>query len=140
MSINHCTQNVNGKPVTFYPSPLEGPDFPWVDIRELAVALDLPFTDDELIRHAQGFPGSKNGVRSISNGPRIVIIVSHPMGQGLAGYADVSRGFQGDDEDHHGPMHWKYCVAAGLSWSELGDFTLNQVFEAFKRHQEGGSL
>lgn len=124
---------INGKSVSFFEPPhKDGPDFPWVDMKELAGAF-LPAEDAaRMVHYAQHFgEGGQRAVTTAPNGDGIATIGCHAMAQGLCGFIDQRNGFVPADPDDHGPAHWAYSIAAGRFAAEHWPLSLAGVFHAF---------
>ncbi|MFG6535798.1 hypothetical protein [Sulfitobacter sp. CS16] len=131
-----ATLQLNGMPVTFHKSPLIGvPDFPWVDILQLAAALDSPYPDDAIVRLCQRFPDGGDLVKAVSFEGSIVTIVAHPIAQGLAGALDNR---DGADRADGGPKHNAYSDIAAQAMRDHFKMPLEDAFAAFRRHNTPG--
>ncbi|WP_314712913.1 hypothetical protein [Sphingobium yanoikuyae] len=127
---------INGKLVTFFSPPHAEPDFPWVDVEELARA----FLDDgaakRMVQHAQNFDRDNRPVTTAQNGDRIATIIPHAFAQGLCGAIDQWDGFIPDEEEDNGPAHWAYCGVAGRVCADHWPLSFEQIFQAF--NNQGG--
>lgn len=130
------TAEINGKAVSFFAPPhKDGPDFPWVDVLELATAFLPPDAAARMVDHAQKFGG--NGPRVVAtekDGDRIATIMCHAMAQGLCGAIDQLKGFKPTDDEDTGPTHWAYSIAAGRFASEHWPLSLEGIIHAFKHN------
>lgn len=124
--------DINGKPVTFFSPPHTAPDFPWVDVEQLAAA----FLDDEaarrMVTHAQNFDRRHRSVVTAVNGDRIATIFCHAMAQGLCGAIDQWNGFAGGDDDDDGPAFKEYCLAAGITAAKHWPLDFPDMIHAFR--------
>lgn len=124
--------DINGSPVSFFSPPHTQPDFPWVDIEELAAA----FLDDgeakRMVQHAQNFDRDKRPVTTARSGDKIVTIIPHAFAQGLCGAIDQWSGFVGKDEDDTGPAHDVYCRTAGVVAADHWPLDFDQLIYAFR--------
>lgn len=123
---------VNGKPVTFFSPPHTEPDFPWVDVEELAKAFLPRSAAKRMVQHAHQF--SRREGRSCTtakNGNKIATIFPHAMAQGLCGAIDQWNGFVAKDEDDNGPAHDAYCRVAGRVGADHWPLSFEDIFKAF---------
>ncbi len=125
--------DVNGKGVSFFTPPHSEPDFPWVDIEELAAA----FLDAEgakrMVQHTQNFDRDQRPMATAPNGDRIATIVPHAFAQGLCGAIDHWNGCgRNDEEDEAGPAHQEYCLVAGTVAADHWPLSFEEIFHAFK--------
>lgn len=82
-SILH-TADVNGKPVRFFRSPQQGPDFPWHVADDLFLALGFPRSvRKEFQRKLKADHAGQ--VRTVATSDGIVTIAPHYMAQGAVG-------------------------------------------------------
>ncbi|KKB86487.1 hypothetical protein VW29_02740 [Devosia limi DSM 17137] len=122
---------VNGKPVSVFEKPHVEPDFPWVDVEELAKAF-LPRSRARRIVALTHRFGEAEGQRACStarNGDRIATIICHAMAQGLCGMIDVEAGHHVDEL---GPAHSGYSAAMGGFIFDKGLMSMEAMFAAFK--------
>ncbi|WP_416463237.1 hypothetical protein [Sphingomonas sp. VDB2] len=121
---------VNGKPVTFFSPPHSAPDFPWVDVEELAAAFLEADAAKRMTQHAHNFDRDNRPVTTAQNGDRIATIVPHALAQGLCGAVDEWSGFVStDDED--GPAFVAYCRTAGKVAADHWPLSIEQLIYAF---------
>ena len=132
------TTTINGHEVSFFEPPhKDGPDFPWVDVKELAGAFLPPEATARMVKHAQQFGGDGPRVVSVTrNGDDIATIVPHALAQGLCGAIDNWNGFKPADADDNGPVHWAYCIAAGQFAADHWPLSFEGIIHAF--HNPGG--
>lgn len=128
--------DINGKPVSFFSPPHTEPDFPWVDIEELASAFLETEAAKRMVQHAHNFDRNTRPVTTARNGDKIATIVPHAFAQGLCGAIDQWNGFVGKDEDDTGPAYDAYCRTAGHVAADHWPLDLNQLIHAF--HNPGG--
>lgn len=78
------TADVNGKPVRFFRSPQQGPDFPWHVADDLFLALGFPRpVRKEFQRRLKA--DHADDVRTVATSDGIVTIAPHYMAQGAIG-------------------------------------------------------
>lgn len=122
--------SVNGKTVSVFRPPHNEPDFPWIDVEELAKAF-LPRQEARrIVKMTHKFGDGKRAHSTARNGDRIATIVCHAMAQGLVGMIDHGNGHRGDFED--GPAHRAYCTALGVFAAKHWPMSLQDIFHAFK--------
>lgn len=129
---------VNGKQVSVFKKPHDEPDFPWVDVEELAKAFMPRSRARGIVAATQKF-GRAEGERACAtarNGDRIATIICHAMAQGLCGLIDWEGGY-GYDEG--GPAHNAYSAALGGFIHDQQLMTIEEMFAAF-RNSGGPSL
>jgi hypothetical protein len=123
---------INGRPVSFFSPPHSEPDFPWVDVEELASA----FLDGEaakrMVQHAHNFDRDNRPVVTAKNGERIATLIPHALAQGLCGAIDQWNGFVEKDEDDTGPAHDAYCRAAGHVAADHWPMSIDQLIYAVR--------
>lgn len=127
---------INGRPVSFFSPPHTEPDFPWVDVEELAAAFLEAEAAKRMVQHAHDFDRQNRPVTTARNGDKIATIISHAFAQGLCGAIDQWDGFVGKNEDDTGPAHDAYCQAAGPVAADHWPLELDQLIHAF--HNPGG--
>jgi hypothetical protein len=126
------TATINGHQVSFFKPPHSEPDFPWVDVEELASAF-LPADEAKrLVEHAQGFDRDARPVATARNGDRIATIMPHVLAQGLCAAIDQ---FDGHAEEE-GPAFAACCRAAGRFAAEHWPMSFDDIITAF--HHPGG--
>lgn len=123
---------VNGRLVSFFSPPHMEPDFPWVDVEELARAFLPRPAAKRMVRHAHDFDRSNRPVTTTRNGDRIVTIMPHAFAQGLCGAIDQWNGFVEKDPDDTGPAHDAYCAVAGRVAADHWPLEIDQLIHAFK--------
>lgn len=130
------TALVNGHVISFFEPPhKDGPDFPWVDVKELAGAFLPPEAATRMVEHAQRFGGKGPRVITVArDGDEIVTIVPHALAQGLVGAIDQWNGFKPADEDERGPAHWAYCIAIGQFAAEHWPLSFEGIWHAFEHN------
>lgn len=101
---------INGKDVSFFTPPHSEPDFPWVDVAELASAV-CHGDEAALLANAAYLyrPGGHRTSATAVDGSRICAIICHAQAQGLMGAIDQLHGFEKDDVR---PAFDAYCFAA----------------------------
>jgi len=122
---------VNGKSVSVFQKPHDEPDFPWVDVEELAKAFLPRSRARRIVSLTQRF-GEAEGQRACAtarNGDRIATIICHAMAQGLCGLIDVEAGYHADEP---GPAHTNYSAALGGFIHDKGLMSLEDMIAAFK--------
>ena len=132
------TATIRGKEVSFFEPPHnDGPDFPWVDVKELSGAFLPPQAAIRLVDHAQRFGADGERVVTVArNGDSIATIMCHAMAQGLCGVIDQQNGFVPAHADEAGPVHWEYCIAAGRFAADHWPLSFEGLLHAF--HHGGG--
>lgn len=128
--------DINGQPVSFFSRPHTEPDFPWVDVEELAAAFLEADAATRMVQHTHNFDRDSRPVTTARNGDKIATIIPHAFAQGLCGAIDQWTGFVGKDEDDPGPAHDAYCRAAGHVAADHWPLELDQLIYAF--HNPGG--
>lgn len=127
--------DVNGKPVTFFSPPHSAPDFPWVDVEELAAAFLDTDAAKRMAQHAHNFDRENRPMTTVQNGDRIATIVPHALAQGLCGAIDQWSGSV-TAEDDDGPAFAAYCQTAGKVAADHWPLSIDQLIYAF--HNPGG--
>lgn len=125
--------SIKGRAVSMFAPPHDEPDFPWVDIEELARAFLPRSAAKRMVSHAQQFEGDTRACATSRNGNRIATIVPHALALGLCGAIDQWSGHKGDSE---GPAHLEYCLAAGRFAADKSPMTIDALIHAF--HNPGG--
>lgn len=129
--------SLNGKTVSVFRPPHNEPDFPWVDVEELAKAF-LPRQEARrIVKMTHKFGDGKRAHATARNGDRIATIICHAMAQGLAMMIDHRNGHCGDPED--GPAHLAYSLALGVFAADHWPMSFEDIFHAFK-NPGGGFL
>lgn len=123
---------VNGELVTFFSPPHTQPDFPWVDVEELAAAFLGADAAKRMVPHAHNFDERHRLVATAPNGDRIATIVPHAFAQGLCGAIDRWNGFVPADRDDRGPTHWAYCAVAGEVAVDHWPLSFEDIIKAFR--------
>jgi len=126
---------IKGRAVSMFAPPHDEPDFPWVDVEELARAFLPRSAAKRMVSHAQRFGGETRACATVHNRDRIATIICHAMAQGLCGAIDQWNGHKGDAE---GPAHLEYCFAAGSFAADKSPMTLGALIHAF--HNPGGKF
>ncbi len=117
---------INGKTVSVFEPPHADPDFPWVDVEELAKAFLPRSAAKRMVRHVHQFDGDARRYATAKNGDRIATIICHAMAQGLCGAIDQ---WNGSTEDE-GPAHRQYCLAFGV-FARHWPMSFEDMFHAF---------
>lgn len=130
---------INGSAVSFFSPPHAEPDFPWVDVEELAAAFLDAAPAKRMVEHAHNFDREHRPVTTARNGDRIATIIPHAFAQGLCGAIDQWSGFVASDDDDGGPAFSAYCLAAGKVAVEHWPLDFEQIIHAF-RNQGGHFL
>lgn len=121
---------VNGKQVSVFKPPHDEPDFPWVDVEELARAYMPKGAAREIVKKTHRFGGDVRSCVTVKNGDRIATIICHAMAQGLCAMIDFTKGHRGEDED--GPCWREYALALGKFTASNYPMSLDQMVHAFK--------
>lgn len=133
------TIEVNGSTVTVFEPPHHEPDFPWVDVEELAGAF-LPRAEARRItKLTHGF-SVHEGSRThtvVRNGDRVATIICHAMAQGLCGMIDHKLGHEADDFGG-GPAFETYCLAFGRFAADHWHLSFEEMSHAY--HNPGGKF
>ncbi|VXD07568.1 conserved hypothetical protein [Sphingomonas sp. T1] len=124
--------DVNGHQVSFFSPPHTQPDFPWVDIEDLAAAFLDTEAAKRMVQHAQNFDRDKRPVTTARNGDKIATIIPHALAQGLCGAIDQWNGFVEKDEGDTGPAHNAYCRTAGIVAADHWPLDFDQLIHAFR--------
>ena len=124
--------DVNGKPVSLFSPPHSEPDFPWVDVEELARAFLNRSAAKRMVSHAHEFDRRNRPVTTARNGDKIVTIIPHAFAQGLCGAIDHWNGFIAKNEDDTGPAHDAYCSTAGRVAADHWPLEIDQLVYAFR--------
>ncbi|MGN6548480.1 MAG: hypothetical protein ACTHJ3_01090, partial [Pararhizobium sp.] len=103
---------VNGKSVSVFKPPHSEPDFPWVDVEELARAYLPRGEARRIVKMTHSFGGDIRAHATVRNGGRIATIICHAMANGLVGTIDHANGHRGDADE--GPAHREYSLALGV--------------------------
>ena len=123
---------INGRLVTFFSPPHAEPDFPWVDVGELAAAFLDPGAAKRMVEHTHKFDRNSRPMVTVRNGDKIATIIPHAMAQGLCGAIDEVSGFIPDHDDDNGPTHDAYCAVAGRIAADYWPLSFEDIFHAFK--------
>ncbi len=121
---------VNGRQVSVFSPPHSDPDFPWVDVEELARAYVSRTRAKRIVAMTKDFGGTTRAYATARNGDRIAIIVCHAMAQGVCGLVDFENGYR--DEFGEGPVHRAYSLALGVFAAEHWPMDFDAIFHAFK--------
>lgn len=124
--------DINGQQVSFYSPPHSEPDFPWVDLEDLASAFLEGDAAKRMVQHAHNFDRDNRPMTTVRSGDRIATIVPHALAQGLCGAIDQWNGFVGKDEDDTGPAYDAYCRAAGHVAADHWPLDLDQMVQAVR--------
>lgn len=127
---------VNGRKVSFFSPPHSEPDFPWVDVEELARAFLPRAAAKRMVSHTHNFDRQNRPVTTARNGDKIVTIMPHAFAQGLCGAIDQWNGHVEKEEGDTGPAHDAYCTAAGHVAADHWPLEIEQLIQAF--HNPGG--
>ena len=121
---------VSGYQVSVFRPPHHEPDFPWVDVTELAAAYLGKDAGNLVVRVTRQFGTQKRAYAVARNGDNIATIVCHAMAQGLCGMIDLKNGWDGDDDN--GPVHREYCLAFGIFAADHWPMTFDDIRHAFQ--------
>ena len=120
---------VNGKQVSVFRPPHDEPDFPWVDVEELAKAF-LPRAEARrIVTMTHKFGGDVRTCATVRSGDRIATIICHAMAQGLCQMIDWKKGHRGETES--GPAHREYGLAFGAFAAERCPMSFEEIVHAF---------
>jgi hypothetical protein len=122
--------NLNGKPVSVFKPPHKEPDFPWVDVAELACAYLGDEAAQSVVRMTREFGVEKRAYAVAKNGDGIATIVCHAMAQGLCQMIDHQNGWRGEAEE--GAAHREYGFALGRFAADHWPLSFDDIFHAFK--------
>lgn len=125
-AIKLATAEINGKSVDFFEPPHMEPDFPWVDVFQLARAFLSKGAARAMLKNAKGFDGGKSAPTLTCDGV-LVTIQCHAMAQGMCGGIDNVKG----NYDEDGPVFKAYTEAAGIILMNHTDMTPDEALEAF---------
>jgi hypothetical protein len=123
--------DIKGKQVAFFKPPHTEPDFPWVDVLQLASAFLPTDAAEHMLRSTQRYEDGKT-VKTIIDGGRLTTIMCHAMAQGLVGAIDELHGHKEED----GPAFRLYCRQASKVAVEHWPMGVHSMIEAF--HSPGG--
>lgn len=125
------TATINGREVSFFRPPHDEPDFPWVDVEELARAFLPKAAAKRMVSHTQQFERDNRPVVTVRNGNRIATIMCHAMAQGLCAAIDEVKGHKDDCDGEDGPCYTEYCSKASGIMSEHCRLNLSEMLHAF---------
>lgn len=121
---------VNGRRVTVFRPPHNDPDFPWVDVEELAKAYLPEARARHIVEMTHSFGGDVRAYATARNGDRIATIICHAMAHGLVGMVDFQNGYRGEFEE--GPAHREYSLAMGVFAADNWPMRFGEIIHAFK--------
>lgn len=121
---------INGKAVSFFSPPHDEPDFPWVDVYELARAFVPKPKAKELVERSKRFSKGPSAVSTARNGAKVSIIMCHAMAHGLMMTIDFGNGWRKDDEN--GPAFREYSTAAARMAADKMDLSFEEMAHAFQ--------
>lgn len=121
---------LNGKTVSVFRPPHDEPDFPWVDVEELAKAYRPRQEARRIVKMTHQFGDGKRAYATARNGDRIATIIPHAMAHGLVATIDFGNGHRGDPEE--GPVHREYSIALGVFTAKHWSMSFEDIFHAFK--------
>lgn len=125
---------LNGKKVSVFKPPHDEPDFPWIDVEELARAY-LPRSEARgIVKKTHAFGGETRACATAKNGDRIATIIPHAMAQGLCGLIDFKQGHHTPDDD--GPVQMEYGKKLSKFAIDNWPMDLEQMIWAY--HNPGG--
>lgn len=117
------TAEINSIDVRFFRSPLEGPDFPWHAVDDLAESGGLP---SELGRNYRKklFRDWHHKIRQVMVKGELVMIAPHHVGQVMSEFID---GYQPGFSKAYikASAAAERLVTADMTWEERLDFTLS---------------
>lgn len=87
--------DINGQPVSFFSPPHTAPDFPWVDVEELAAAFLDVDAAKRMVQHAHNLDRDSRPVTTARNGDKIATIFPHALAQGLIGQPERQEAISG---------------------------------------------
>lgn len=128
--------SVNGKTVSVFRPPHDAPDFPWVDVEELALAFLSLTRAKRIVAMTRDFGNDSRAYATAKNGDRIAIIVCHAMAHGLCGMVDFENGYRGDHDQ--GPAHRAYSLAFGVFAADHWPMSFKDIIHAY--HNTGGEF
>lgn len=120
---------VLGKQVSIFKPPHDEPDFPWVDLAELASAFYPESEIDHIVEMTKMFGEGQRAYATARNGDKIAMIVCHAMAQGLCGLVDFTNG-QGKEDP--GPAHQVYSLAFAKFAADNYPMSFEEIFHAFR--------
>jgi hypothetical protein len=127
---------VNGHQVSVFRPPHSEPDFPWVDVAQLAQAYLGDDGSQHVVAMARQFGADKRAYAVAKNEDGIATIVCHALGQGLCRMVDHKNGWRGEADD--GPAHREYCLAFGVFAADHWSMSIEDIVHAF--HNPGGEF
>lgn len=120
---------LNGKQVSVFKPPHDEPDFPWVDVAELASALMDDGAAARIVKMTRGFGSDKRAYAVAKNGDGIATIICHAMAQGLCSMVDFHSGWRGDPDG--GAAHREYGFAFGKFAADHWPLSFEDIRHAF---------
>lgn len=127
---------INGKQVSFFSPPHDEPDFPWVDVYELARAFTPKHRAKRIVEQTKRFSKGPSAVRAAKNGSSVTLIMCHAMAHGLMMALDFEAGHRGDDEE--GPAFIEYSRKAGVFFADNFKMSIEEIVHAF--NNPGGPI
>lgn len=121
---------INSKSVSVFRPPHDDPDFPWVDVQELAQAYLPEVEAARIVTMTHAFGGDTRACVSVKSGDRIATIICHAMAHGLVGMIDFKNGHRGELEE--GPAHREYSIALGVFAADHWPMSFAEIKHAFK--------
>lgn len=121
---------VNGHQVSVFKPPHNEPDFPWVDVAQLARAYLGDEGAPRVLAMTKRFGVDQRAYAVAQNEDGIATIVCHALAQGLVGMIDHKNGWRGEGDE--GPTHREYCMAFGVFAAKNWDMSFDDIFRAFR--------
>jgi hypothetical protein len=132
------TKPINGTEVSFFSPPHDGPDFLWVDVKELAMAFLPEDQANRMVGLAQSFGQEGRAVETTTHQDRIVTIAPLPIARGMCDLIDRLNGYVPDETSNwlNGPCALAYVVASSDAQFDYCPLGLQGIGDAFKN--QGG--
>lgn len=122
---------LNGKPVTVFKPPHSEPDFPWIDVEELAGAWLSPAEAKAIVKMTHKYNAGSRPYTVVRNGSRVATIVCHALAQGVCGSIDHKHGWAGY-EDESGPVATAYATTLAAFAKVHWPLPLEDMLHAFQ--------
>lgn len=129
-AIKLVSAEINNRKVDFFEPPHPEPDFPWVNVHQLARAFMSKGEALVQLKVAQKFG---EGTKTISHNGGLVTIACHALAQGFCAAMDCKNGSGYHDD---GPIFMTYSTAAAQICVEHWPMGEKETIHAF--HNPGG--
>lgn len=125
-----ASATINDRKVDFFEPPHPEPDFPWVNVHQLAKAFVSKGDALACLKVAQKFG---EGTKTISHNGGLVTIACHALAQGFCAAWDCKNGFAPDED---GPIFKAYVTAAAKLCVDERPMEFEETIHAY--HNPGG--